>query len=470
MPILVGAIATLFLAVFPAEAAKFCLQDLQIEVEKIANSAGLRSARVGVFVQTQSQILINLDGDKLFVPASNLKLFTTAAALQLLGSDYQIRTSLMVDALPINGAIANLWLIGRGDPSFKIDDLKALVAKLKASGVRQIRGRIMAQSQFQGSGLGEWLWQDLQEDYAAIAHGLILDENVLDWTITPTKVNQLVGFKWDRPELVDGWSVENRAVTRSLNSINSLKVERSLNQKQLIISGSLPANSEPELGAIAIPDPETHFLRLLQLEIIKQGIQITPSNQFQGSPNIELAAIASPKLGNLLINTNKNSNNLYAEALLRNLGAFAKPNHLTSNYTSTDMAGIATVQEFWRTQGITPTMIKDGSGLSPLNLVTPKAIATVLAFMSKNPIFRNSLAVAGVDGTLKNRFKTTQNQIQAKTGTLEGVAALSGYVQPPKYEELIFSLIINNANLPKSELQKTLDAIALLLIKLEQCD
>jgi serine-type D-Ala-D-Ala carboxypeptidase/endopeptidase (penicillin-binding protein 4) len=456
-----------------------CRVDLQKQVEVQIQSSSLRSARVGVFASKLDDFInpiVNIDGDKYFIPASNLKLFTTAAALELLGADYQIRTSLGIDENK------QIWVRGGGDPSFSEGALKTLVQTLgkylNAKGIKAIAPDIKTISEFSGSGLGiGWQWQDLQEYYGAIANAFIVNENVLDWTITPTKINQPVKFSWDRPDLAQGWEVDNRAITVSSStnsSLNSLKVERSLSQKKLVITGNFPQNSPPELGANAIPDPELHFLRILRTEITKQGIKFT--NQIKSEAanqsifgSTEVAVIPSPTLAELIKVTNKESNNLYAESLLRRIGTLSK------DVTESDVKGIDLILKFLASKGISEVVIKDGSGLSSLNLVTPRAIAQLLSVMSSNQVFRNSLAIAGVDGTLKNRFKsvTAENvqpiNMQAKTGTLTGVNALSGYLKPLKYPELVFSIVINNSTLSNPELVKNVDAIALMLSTVEEC-
>jgi len=452
-----------------------CVADLQKQVEVIVQSPRLRSARVGVFaskLDTLNQPIVNIDSNKYFTPASNVKLFTTAAALEILGASYQIKTSLLIDQTG-----ENLWIKAGGDPSFNENSLKslvqALVQSLKARGIKAIASNIKALPELKGSGLGKgWQWEDLQEYYAAIAHSFIFDENVLDWTITPTKINQPVKFSWNRPDIAPDWIIENQATTVNSALTNSLKVERSLAQKRILITGQLPLNSEPELGATAIPDPEAHFLQLLRREIIKQGISFKPEvlNISNSSISaIKVATFLSPTLTELIKVTNKQSHNLYAEALLRRVGVSFDIANPSGQKDSSDL-GIEAITKFLAIKGISEVVMQDGSGLSTLNLATPRAIAQLLTLMANNPVFRNSLAIANQDGTLKNRFKTQNINMQGKTGTLTSVSALSGYIQPPKYPEIAFSIIINNSNLSSSELTKEIDAIALLLNASEECN
>ncbi len=499
----VSLIATLPLQ---AQSDRLCPAQVQQEVEKIAQSPRLQAARVGVFIQTNEpnpKILANLDGDRYFIPASNAKLFTTAIALKTLGADYRFTTHLLSEKPPnVQGELENgLWFQGVGDPSFSsATGLKSLVTQLKAKGIKRIKGGIWSMTIRSGAEIvGSWEGEDLQEYYAASVSPFTINENSLNWTIRPDKVGQPVIFEWENPALARDWRVENRAYTisddKALYSFadNDLKVLRPDNQKILIISGQISEKSEPEQGGVAVPNPEVDFLSLLRRELIAQGIEISPfvgpSKKLPLYPvlaNTILAIADSPPLSELVITTNKDSNNLYAELLLRALGEkfyaklLTKPlgirfyEYVPLNSVS---GGISAIREYLESVNISSdsVLLADASGLSRRNLTTPRVIAkllqTVASDRSINQYFRKSLAIAGVDGTLTNRFKNTaaQGLLQAKTGSLTGAIALSGYVNPPNYSEVIFSIMINNSNLTTKETQQYIDAIALLLTRLGTC-
>lgn len=465
-------------AIAQAQKERVCASQLESEINKIALTPSLKSSRLGVLVTTLSpspQILVNLDGDKYFIPASNAKLLTTAAALRLLGANYRIRTSLVAEqAMSPTGEIdGGLGLVGRGDPSFTTDSLKLLVRQLVQKGLKRIRGGVYATPQFSGSGLGVgWEWQDLQEDYAAIAYPLTINQNVLDWTIKPGQIGQPVNFSWDSPTLASGWIVENQARTGAKGSLYTLKVERPFNSQKLIIRGQMPVDSEPELGATAVPDPAAHFLKLLTAELIAQGVQVdshssTPIEK-SGSPLVELSSIESPTVVELIRTTNKDSNNLYAELLMRQLGQRS-----LQTEQDTSEAGIQAIAAFLQKQGITSDSfnLADASGLSRRNAIAPKALIQVLQVMGREPAFRDSLPIAAIDGTLKNRFQNTpaQSHLSAKTGTLSNTVSLSGYAKPTIYDELVFSIMLNHSNLEAKDARAIVDAIALLLMRVQRC-
>ena len=468
-----------------ATSDRLCPAQLQKEVEKVAQSPKLQPSRVGVFVQTNEtnpQILANLDGDRYFIPSSNVKLFITAIALKTLGADYRFATRLMAHNLPnTKGELENgLWLVGSGDPSFRsATGLKSLVTQLKNKGVKRVNGGVWAVTSRKSVEVADsWEWSDLQEYYAAIASPFTINENSLNWTIRPTKIGQSVIFEWENPELASDWRVENKSITVSANAEYmlpeyELRVVRPHEQKVLIITGQVPENAEPEVGGVAIPDPEANFLQLLRRELTAQGIEISvdiaANKPKQLPPTQDLAIAFSPPISELIITTNKDSNNLYAELLLRALGdRFAK----VVPYESFS-GGLMAINQYLESINIprANVLLADGSGLSRRNLTTPRAIVQLLQNVSSDRNFRKSLAISNVDGTLTNRFKNTaaQGLIQAKTGTLTGAIALSGYASPQNHREVIFSIIINNSNLSSRELQQYIDAIALLLIRLEPC-
>ncbi|PZO43475.1 MAG: D-alanyl-D-alanine carboxypeptidase/D-alanyl-D-alanine-endopeptidase [Pseudanabaena frigida] len=467
-------------AVLPTQANedRLCPAHLQQEVEKVAKSPKLKSSRIGVFIQTnepQPQILGNLDGDRYFIPSSNTKLFTTATALKILGADYRFATRLMSSNLPnTEGEIENgLWLVASGDPSFRsATGLKSLVKQLKNKGVKRINGGIWTLTSRKGAEIaGSWEWQDLQEYYAAIASPFTIDENALNWSIRPSQIGKPAIFEWENSALAKDWRVENQSITVSKGSSYDLQVVRPYGQKVLIVSKQVPENIEPEIGGVAIPDPEANFLDLLRQELTAQGIDITPvsSTSKKLPPTQDLAIALSPPLSELIATTNKTSNNLYAELLLRALGDRFNEVMPDDNVS----AGMLAINKYLQSVNIPATSVSlvDGSGLSRQNLTTPKAIVQLLQIVANNLDFRKSLPISGIDGTLTNRLKNTSAQglIQAKTGTLTGEIALSGYVSPKNYSEVIFSIMINNSNLPTRELQQYVDEIALLLTHLENC-
>jgi D-alanyl-D-alanine carboxypeptidase/D-alanyl-D-alanine-endopeptidase (penicillin-binding protein 4) len=310
----------------------------------------------------------------------------------------------------------------------------------------------------------------LHEYYAAPADPFTLDENSHYWTVTPTRRGQPVQFSWDFPELVTGWRIDNRAITSPPNGSYTLYTQRIIAQGQKILrlAGTIPENEEPELGGVAIPDQRAYFRERLQVELQRQGIRVLGETVNLGTARYELANFLSPPLGEMLPPINKESNNLHAELLLRILGT-----RLQEVEPDAYVGGMIMVQKFVRQLGhsLAGIVIADGSGLSRYNSVTPRLLVNVLQTMAEQPTYRASLAIAGVDGTLKKRFHRTigANNITAKTGTLMGVVSLSGYLQNPHWGEVVFSIILNDPSKSRVGARRMVDAIALLLLQARKC-
>ena len=249
----------------------------------------------------------------------------------------------------------------------------------------------------------------------------------------------------------------------------------------LKITGQLNIDAKPESISLAVVDPDQHFLRHLRRALAEVGIDESRFRQTQPRNAIanislllnELAEVESAPLSELLTETNQNSNNLYAEALLRVLGANLGK---LSPTDSTAQTGLDVVKTTLTQLGVDSSSyaIVDGSGLSRHNLVSPEAIAQTLIAMARSPLasfYRASLPVAGISGTLQNRFRNTPAEgiVQAKTGTVSGVVALSGYIDAPNYEPLVFSIIVNQSDRPATTLRQAVDEIVLLLTRLRRC-
>lgn len=406
---------------------------------------GASVAVVAAESKVGSPWLINWAGDRYFVPASLVKLFTTAAALTRLQPDFRIPTRLWGKGSKY-GLLDDLILEGNGDPSFNSMQLQRLVRQLAQTGIKRIN-RIQFRDRLAADLPSGWEWQDLIEEYGAPPHGLIINFNALAWRLEPgKKLGDQAIFRWQTPELAQDWQVENRAVTSHHSS--EWQIQRQLNQPKLTITGRLALGAQPEQGATVVLDPPINFQRHLELELKNQGILVQnqpPSPKPQ--PEQLLAIVYSPSLKALISTTNKDSENLYAE----NLRVIAGKQ----------------LEELWSRWAIDPQdlILVDGSGLARRNRLKPRAVVQLLQAMANNAAFRNSLAIAGIDGTLKLRL--TSSQIIGKTGTLEGIAALAGYILGEP--ELAFVLVINHGD-PQAKINRqALDAIALELKQLQLC-
>ncbi len=485
-----------------------CPADLPIAIAAITERPDLARSRWGILVQTlnSGRTLYALEAQQYFTPASNAKLLTTAAALHQLGAQYRIRTS--VYGTQASPKLEALWVVGRGDPSLKTAQLRELARQLEGQGIRQVQQLLVAEEDGQISGINPtWEWEDVQYYYGTAISPLILNGNAVTLTLTPQQLGQPVQLNWDDPIAARQWRTDNRAVTAAPGTPYSVAVSGVLGQSVLHIRGELAADAEPDPWGLAILDPTRYFLDTFRQVLALEGIDVIPfgiklgtfeflklpagkTAQIQNpkskiqngirqvkanvlppidSTLTELAAVESPPLAVLVEEVNQSSNNLYAEALLHVLGAEVKGE-------ATFEAGLAALKKTLTELGVDSQSyaLADGSGLSRHNLVSPEAIAQTLQLMARSPeaaVYQASLPVAGMTGTLKNRFRDTavRGQLRAKTGTLTGVSALSGYLEVPNYQPLVFSILVNQSERSVATLRRAIDEIVVLLTRLRTC-
>lgn len=460
-------------------AESICPAQLGTAIEAVIKRPQYRRARWGILVESLSpkisdRALYHLNADRYFIPASNTKLLTTAAALLALGSDYRIRTSVY------NAGEGTLQVVGRGDPSLTNAQLKDLAQQLRRQGIRNIRKLILEDSYLQGDVVNPtWEWEDVQFDYGTSVNSLILNQNAVELTLSPQQSGQPLRVSWSDEIASRQWKIENESMTSEAKIPHSVSVMAVLGQPVLRIKGQLPIEANPETFGMAILNPANNFLQHFRNALALEGItvqQASVASKASTNQTEELAAIESPPLALLVFETNQESNNLYAEVLLRTLQVSAQQLPDTSPSRNSDDIGLQQLKATLTALGVDPEsyIIVDGSGLSRHNLVSPKAIAQTLQLMAKTPqarVYRDSLPVAGVTGTLRNRFRNTvtQGNIQAKTGSMTGVSALSGYLDVPGYQPLVFSIMVNQSEQSLTTLRQGIDEIVWLLTRLRSC-
>ena len=457
----------------PAVAGDICPGELGAKVDAIANRPEFNRSRWGILIQPLSSTatLYSRDAAKYFIPASNVKLLTTAAALQKLGADFRIKTSVY------SGENGSLYIAGRGDPSIGETQLKNLAQQLKRRGVDRINELIGDDSYFQGSAVNRnWEWEDAQAGYGAPVNSLIFNQNAIELILSPQAIGQPLKVTFAEPKLANQWQIQNNSVTVAPNESEFLEVGREFDRPAIRVSGQLKVGAESESSYVAVVNPANNFLQNFQQVLTAEGIPVKQALVTSVARNLnqELAAVESPPLAELVKETNRESNNLYAEVLLRLLGKFTVKMPLPQE--DTNETGLKELKTALTQLGVNPNsyILADGSGLSRHNLISPEALVQTLRLMANSPaasVYRASLPIAGENGTLKNRFNYTSSRVnlQAKTGTLSGVSALSGYIEVPSYEPLVFSIIVNQSDLASSKLRSATDEIVLLLNRLRRC-
>ncbi|MGK7961196.1 D-alanyl-D-alanine carboxypeptidase/D-alanyl-D-alanine endopeptidase [Crocosphaera sp.] len=447
-----------------------CEAELKQKIDDILNQEKLQRSHWGILVKTldDQTTLYELNAQKYFIPASNVKLLTTAAALIKFGANYQIKT-------PVYGSenypnLSVLKVVGTGDPTLKSEQLETLAKQLRIKGIKRIDNLIVEDSSMDEQVINPtWEWEDIQFYYAPSVNRLILNENAVLLTLTPQELGEKLTINWSDPLAARQWDINNQTVTGEKDSDYSVSINRNFEKPLLTITGSLAINEEPDLLGMTVVNPGQYFLDSLEFYLEKEGISIIDSEVVSGNSEVDnlvkITEIRSESLQKIITKANQESNNLYAESLLNllvdeNSGKSAIDNlKATLNQLQLDADTYH---------------LKDGSGLSRHNLVSPEVLVNLLTFMMRTPereVYRQSLAVGGVNGTLKNRFQETiiEGKIQAKTGTLSGSSSLSGYMEPPNSSQLAFSIMVNQSDLPASELREIIDNILINLAHLKQC-
>jgi D-alanyl-D-alanine carboxypeptidase/D-alanyl-D-alanine-endopeptidase (penicillin-binding protein 4) len=432
------------------------------------------------------------EAHKLFSPASNSKLYTVAMALDRLGADYRIKTSLYSKSRPdANGVLkGDLIVYGRGDPTITArlhgDDifaaLEPLVAALTNAGVNHINGTLIGdESYFHGPPLGSgWAWDDLEAYYGAEISALTINDNTLQVTVKP-------GGKTGEPCQValspstTYLLLSNRTETVEKARKRNLNLYRPLAQNVVYVSGEMPLEDSTYKDDVTMHEPAGLFVSFFREALDRHGISVGKSKvsnwldrqtePIDCSKMVELGSVMSLPMSDMVREVMKPSQNLYTDLLLAHVGEQMRTAETSANLSSESL-GLRGLYQFLSVAGIKreDVQFEEGSGLSRNNLTTPNATIALLQHMSRHAggtVYSNALPIAGVDGTLRNRMKGTPaaGNVRAKTGTLRWANALSGYVTTAAGEHLIFSVMLNRYHNPdpNRSARSEVDAIPVLL-------
>ncbi|MGB3201517.1 MAG: D-alanyl-D-alanine carboxypeptidase/D-alanyl-D-alanine-endopeptidase [Nodosilinea sp.] len=462
--------------------AALCPAQLTTQLNAALDQAPLDTAYTGLVLQTQGQnprTLYSRNGDRLFTPASNIKLLTTAAAAHQLGGYYRLRTS--VYGSPNAEGITALRVVGRGDPSLTTTQIDSLAQQLAQAGVKQASRLVIDDSYFPGFATNPtWEWEDAQWAYAAPVNSLILNRNAIALQLSPTQVGSPLSLMWPQPLPAGPLPVVNDSTTAAAGAAaKSITLWRTGGTPTVRVTGQMAQGSSPQTYNLAVLNPAQQFAAAMEQALRRQSVSVGPTVITQNPSPItdpELAAVESPQVSELMQVANRDSDNLYAEALFKTLGVTAGGNITEGDdVAEASQAGGEAVKAALAELGVEATALRlrDGSGLSRHNLVSPDSLVETLQVMTthpQGPFFRESLAIAGQSGTLSSRLRGTvlEGRLQGKSGALTGNVSLSGYVQPPNYEPLVFSILINHSNQHASVLRQKIDELLLLVAQLRE--
>jgi len=421
---------------------------VKYKILEILNSPDLKQTKTGIKVVSlkTGQIIFDQDSEKLFVPASNLKLITALTALKILKPEYKFKTEIFTDKIKDDTTINNLYLKGSGDPSLNFSDLNKVALQLEQK-IKKIDGNIIAdKSYFDNIEYGKgWMWDEGIEDYNAPISAINLNRNCIDIYINAgnnlkDKVNTYI-----YPPTKYARTIINAGTTNKDDITIERKTEQ--NTDYFLINGELDINSKNQKFSCTVSRPAIYTLTVFKELLEKYGIQVA-GNLKKGilpKDTLSIAFHESAPLTSIIGFFLKESDNLTGECLLKSIGAFIKHSPGTSD------KGVDVVQSLLKEIGIENNIyrIVDGSGLSRYNLISPSLLIKVLEYAYKDftiyPEFISALPLSGVDGTLKKRMKgnRTERKVRAKTGTMSGVSCVSGYLSTQNNELLAVSIMMN---------------------------
>ncbi len=476
---------------------------------RILRQPAQRDAHWGLYVTAAqgSASAFSYHGHGYFLPASNLKLLTTATALQRLGPRFTASTAIMSRAAPdAQGVLrGNLYLVGHGDFSLSWRSyphlhslnrqqqlaaraararqaMDALARQVAAHGVHLVRGAIIADaSYFQTRRYRPgWEFDDLTWGYGAPVSALTLNDNEMLLHVQPAALPGQPARVTISPACLL-YRLSAKVTTAAATDPNAkLRVEHRPGSGLIEVSGAIRAGSPDRWINLAVTHPAAFAAAQLRAALSRQGIVVQGGIRVHhraptAAPAFALAEHRSVPLWQDLQLTLKVSQNLHAELALLQLGRVVSPPAALNPAAGSDSPnrtleqGLAVVRGFLQDAGIAPDEyhMEDGSGLSPVDLVQPAALAQLLRYMAAQPdapLWKSLLPVGGVDGTLSHRFTLAlRGQVIAKTGYLTHVAALSGYVHTRSGRWLVFSLLVNNDPRPGAQVRDVMDKIVALL-------
>jgi D-alanyl-D-alanine carboxypeptidase/D-alanyl-D-alanine-endopeptidase (penicillin-binding protein 4) len=416
----------------------------------------IRSGQFGVMAVslTRGDTLFQHNAGTPLMPASTMKMLTSAAAFERLGPHYQFSTDVLYDGtLGADGTLTgNVYLRGDGDPSLSgrympggpAAPMNFLADQLVARGVKRVTGEVIGDATaFDDQKIPEgWLTRYLQAGYAARVSGLSLNENLVWVTVTPGGGAKL------EPATSAIQLISN--VRTVAGSGASLSVRRQTDGT-ILVSGRIGSRSLPRRYEYVVEDPAPFTTGALRAAMLAKGIQVDGGIKLARTPStaVKIASIQSPTLDRIISAMNRESINQFAELLLRNAARGRE-----RNTQGTAASGQALLRQFFATKVKSDTMhleVSDGSGLSTLDRVTPRLMTQMLGYAHRvewGPYFHASLPVAGESELLRRRMRggAAQGNLHAKTGTTNDVIGLGGYVTALNGEVIAFSFIYNGTD------------------------
>ena len=449
--------------------------NIQSAINEFVNHPSLEAATLSICVTDAETgaIVGSYNANKVAVPASTTKLFTTATSLGLLGQDHTFKTQLLYDGNISNGVLhGNLIIKGYGDPTSgdtKLADatatyLQNITNKLKEKNIREITGHIIGDGSYYSSQLsnGHLIWADIGNYYGIGVGGLNIHQNQYQLTLQQNpSLGGKVKFVKTTPKVINGTFV-SEVTSGSKYSGDQAYIYGSPYSSNRVIRGTIPLGSKHFNIKGSLPDPSLQFSFELKSALQAQGINVKGKAHSEKTiSTLEknrtlLFEITSPTLNHIVDEVNQKSNNYYAYSLVKAIG---KQQCGIGSYSK----GTETIETYWKDKGINVKGMKiyDGAGLSPKNKISAFQFCQLLQHMRNNKTFENSLAIAGKTGTMRYLLKSTATNgtVKGKSGTIEDVRCYSGYSYNNSGKKLTFAFLVNNFEGKSSAIRKQLEAL-----------
>jgi D-alanyl-D-alanine carboxypeptidase/D-alanyl-D-alanine-endopeptidase (penicillin-binding protein 4) len=456
----------------PASISTGTRADLRAFIDSMADAPEFSNAHWGILIvdPARGDTLYSRNAGKLFMPASNMKIPTTSTALTQLGPNYRYTTTFAARGTIANGTLdGDLLVIGRGDPSvsdhmFKdaMIPLRLIADSIAARGIRRITGRVLPYGDaFPGEVFGYgWTYDDFEDSYSAPIDELLFNEGFSEAhvrgaaqagapaTITPSPAR----FPFRGTVM----TVERRSGDSTRARVHAQKDSSTW---QEVFSGQIGVGDTTTVE-VTHHDPDEAYVNAMTEALGARGIEVDGSAETSGGKLDTLATLSSPPLSEILKALLKPSQNQIAEMLFRTIA-------LEKYGVGRPDSAAAAVREQLAHWGVpaNEAVIRDGSGLSRYDYITPRTLVRIFDAMRKSAnfkVFYDALPIAGVDGTIRNRMKGTpaENNVHAKTGSVALSRSLSGYVTTADGQLLIFSFLSNNWTVPTRNVERVQDAIS----------
>jgi D-alanyl-D-alanine carboxypeptidase/D-alanyl-D-alanine-endopeptidase (penicillin-binding protein 4) len=460
----------------PASIATGSNAALRAYIDSAADGLDFSNAHLGILIvdPARGDTIYSRNAGKLFMPASNMKILTSATALTQLGPDYRYRTTFAARGTVTDGTLdGDLLVIGRGDPSVSdhmlgdaMTPLRAIADSISARGIRRITGRVLPYGDaFPDDVLGYgWSYADFEDSYSAPIDELLFNEGFSEAkvrggsavgapaTVTIRPAATVPAFRSSVTTAPRGTTAQVRSRKDSTTWVES-------------ISGQIGIGDTTTIELVH-HDPDGAYVGAVTEALRSRGIAVDGTNVTAGGRIDTLATLTSPPLREILKALMKPSQNQIAEMLFRTIAL--------EKYGSgrADSAASAVKQQLaqWSIPA-RETVIRDGSGLSRYDYITPRTVVRILDAMHRSPnftVYYDALPIAGVDGTLRNRMKGTPaaNNVHAKTGTVAQSRSLSGYATTADGRLVIFSFLANNFTVPNRTIELLQDSVAVRLSRM----